>query len=256
MVTWTFVPLEYVRREGSDVFVTSTSPFSAGSLGKASPAEKRERQAYFEELLRSIAWHLGSEHVPVFLSFNGENRRMDKGCVGHAVAAGVLQPPQNGPDGYVVSVTLAAKSGGASEMKVSGIGRFKRSYREYVLSKHSDLDLTIQEGSDKEYYFKGRDFPPHLRLKHSFTSSTVTLVCEGPWKSVASAVLTDIPNSLWIEPHESTLHLSTKISPIDLQKPVEDQTDIIDEAMEAAHRLFPYAILIQEAARSEERSRT
>ncbi|MFQ3451760.1 hypothetical protein PMN64_00325 [Bradyrhizobium sp. UFLA01-814] len=257
MATWTFIPLDYVRQEGSDVFVTSTSPFSVESLGKTSPAENSERQAYFEGLLRSIAWHLGSEHVPVFLNFNGENRRMDKGCVGHAVAAGVLQPPRNGPDGYVASVTLVTKSGSVSEAGASDVSRFKQSYRAYVLSKFKDFELTVQEGNDKEYYFKGRDFPPHMRLKHSFTSSAVTLVCEGPWKSIARTALTNnIPGSLSIDVHKGTLHLSTKVSPIDFRKPVEDQTGIIDEVMEAARRLLPYAIAVQEAARIDQSSRS
>lgn len=249
MVAWTFVPLDYIKRdEGTDVFVASATPFKADELGKATPARDKDRQKRFEELLRNIAWHLGADQVPVFVSFNGEKRRMDKGCIGHAVAAGVLDAPQNGPDGYIVNVTLAVQSGGTIRNERIELARFKQDYRAYVLSKYKQFDLTLQTGGDKEYYFKGIDFPTSMRLKHSFIKSSVILVCEGPWKDVASKALVDVPESMWIERHERTLDLATKTQPIDFTAPVERQTHLIDAAMEAAERLLPYATLVQQAA--------
>jgi hypothetical protein len=107
MPEWVFVPLEFEPRpEGkSDVFVKSSEPFPA-ELGQTVPAKDSERQAFFEDQLRRIAWHLGDDIVPVFLDFNGDRRRMDKGCVGHAVASGAIEPPANGADGYVTHVKL------------------------------------------------------------------------------------------------------------------------------------------------------
>ncbi len=97
MPSWTFLPLDYKALPAfNDVFVRETEPFDANALGKTLPARKSERQAHFESLLRDIAWHLGSQSVPVFVSFNGDQRRMDKGCVGAAVAAKFLEPPVNG----------------------------------------------------------------------------------------------------------------------------------------------------------------
>jgi hypothetical protein len=90
----------------SDVFVRSSEPFT-GDMGKVTPAADQERQVFFEDQLRRIAWHLGSDTIPVFLDFNGDKRRMDKGCVGHAVASGLLAPPTNGPGGFVTHVQLA-----------------------------------------------------------------------------------------------------------------------------------------------------
>jgi len=69
------------------------------------------RQKHFESQLRKIAWHLGSDTVPVFLDFNGEKRRADKGCLGHAVANSVLLPVQNSAEGYVTHVQLKVVSG-------------------------------------------------------------------------------------------------------------------------------------------------
>ena len=74
--------------------------------------------------------------------------------------------------------------------------RFKQDYRAYVLSKYKQFDLTLQPGGDRGYYFKAVGFPPYMRLVHSFTKSTIALVCEGRWKTVASATLVDLPKSM------------------------------------------------------------
>jgi hypothetical protein len=107
MPEWTIVPLDYEPVSGqSDVFVKATSPIDAASLGKTTPAPTTARQADFHEYLKRISWHLGSRSIPIFLDFNGDRRRMDKGCIGHAVAAGVLKAPINGREG-VSHVELA-----------------------------------------------------------------------------------------------------------------------------------------------------
>ncbi|MFC4594097.1 hypothetical protein [Sphingobium tyrosinilyticum] len=100
MHEWMAVPMDYEPLSGhSDVFVKAASPIDADSIGKTTPAPTTARQAYFHDYLKRISWHLGTQSIPVFLDFNGERRRMDKGCIGHAVAAGVLKPPINGSDG-------------------------------------------------------------------------------------------------------------------------------------------------------------
>jgi hypothetical protein len=239
MVAWTFVPLDYAKRdEGSEVFVVSETPFKADDLGKTTQARDKERQRWFEELLRNIAWHLGTQHVPVFVNFNGDKRRMDKGCVGHAVAARILELPKDSPEGYVVTVTLSQPGVSARQENLELV-RFKQDYRAYVLSKYRQFDLTLQTGGDKEYYFRATNFPTYMRFKHSFTKSSVILVFEGRWKDVASTALSDIPDSMWIERHERTLDLATKTDPIDFTAAAEKQTHLIDAAMQAAVRLLP-----------------
>lgn len=113
MPEWTLVPLDYERWSGgtSDVFAGSTTPFTADLL-KTTPASSRARQAHFEETVRRLAWHLGSSTIPVFVDFNGNRRRMDKGCVGHAVASGFLKRPVNGPADYVTHVELSEAAAG------------------------------------------------------------------------------------------------------------------------------------------------
>ena len=250
MPVWTFLPLDYDKyAKGTETFVASMSAIDANTLGKTTPAKDAERQEHFVRLLENIAWHLGSANIPVFLSFNGDRRRMDKGCIGHAVAAGILEAPKNGPEGSIVSVTLAAPSDGVSENGRIELARFKQDYRAYVLGKYKQFDLTVQPGRDREYYFREIGFPPHMRLKHSFTASSVALVCEGPWKDLASVALVNkIPPSLRIELHTSTLHLIAGTEPIDFTEPVEKQTHLIDAAMNAAQQLLPYAVQVQRLA--------
>ena len=251
MPLWTPLPLDYDKyAKGTETYVTSETVFEANSLSKITPAKDTERQQHFVRLLKSIAWHLGSRNVPVFLSFNGDKRRMDKGCIGHAVAAGVLEAPKNGPEGYIVSVTLSAQTDDAAKNGRIELARFKQDYRAYVLSKYKQFDLTFQTGGDKEYYFKATDFPTYMRLKHSFTKSSVILVFEGPWRHVALTALANIPDTMAIEHHERTLDLVTKTQPIDFTSPVEEQTHQIDAAMEAAERLLPYAKQVQQAGSS------
>jgi hypothetical protein len=110
MTNWVWVPLDYEPLAGSnDVFVKATSTFDASSLAKITPARDRDRQAHFEKQLRYVAWHLGTNTVPVFLNFNGVQLRTDKECVGHAVAAGFLRVPVDGPEGYIIQVELSSK---------------------------------------------------------------------------------------------------------------------------------------------------
>jgi hypothetical protein len=250
MPVWTPLPLEYDKyAKGTETFVASTTVIDANSLGKSTAAGDTERQEHFVRLLKSIAWHLGSDNVPVFLSFNGDERRMDKGCIGHAVAAGVLDAPKNGPEGYMVSVTLSAQTGGTGKNGKIELGKFKQDYRAYVLSKYMQFELTVQSGKDKEYYFREVGFPPQMRLKHSFTTSSVVLVCEGRWKDLASAALANkIPDTMRIELHPGTLHLIARTEPIDFTEPVEKQSHLIDAAMNAAQQLLPYATRVQQAA--------
>ncbi|TGV61069.1 hypothetical protein EN784_01330 [bacterium M00.F.Ca.ET.141.01.1.1] len=116
MSEWTLISLDYEplyrdpKGAGTEVFVKSASTFSASSFGKISRAADQRRQMFFEEKLQNIAWHLGSDTIPIFIDFNGDRRRMDKGCIGHALAPpAFLTRPVDGPDGYVTHVTIAQR---------------------------------------------------------------------------------------------------------------------------------------------------
>lgn len=91
---------------GSHVFVKSASVFRAASLGKITPATDSQRQAHFHRQLALIARSLRTPRIPVFFESNGRRLRLDKGCIGHAVAAGVIANPRDSSRGYVEHVDL------------------------------------------------------------------------------------------------------------------------------------------------------
>lgn len=106
MPVWTEVDWAYEPyADGSQTFVASRDGFAASSLAKTGAAADSRRQGHFERLLLRLSEETGPK-IAVFVSFAGARRRMDKGCVGHAVARGFLAAPENGPEGYVTRVAL------------------------------------------------------------------------------------------------------------------------------------------------------
>src|ERR1700722_12801270 len=97
-----------IRDYPRDSFLRSDRKgFSAASLGKNTPAATRARQQLFQSQLIEISRTLRTASIPVFLNIQGRLCRLDKGCIGHAVAAGFLLGPANGHEGVVEVVTLA-----------------------------------------------------------------------------------------------------------------------------------------------------
>ena len=91
---------------GSDVFARAKTTFSAGSLRKTTTAANKVRQDYFEQQLFRLSGYLNSSVIPVFLDW-GSQRRMDKGCIGHSIARGFLEPVSDGDNGYVEYVRIS-----------------------------------------------------------------------------------------------------------------------------------------------------
>lgn len=107
MPDWVPIPLDYEPWSSgdSDVFTAAADPIVAPLPIRASVSSARQR--HFEDQLRRIAWLIGEDTIPIHLDFNGTRRRMDTGCLGHALANGVIAPPENGPTGYVERIVLS-----------------------------------------------------------------------------------------------------------------------------------------------------
>ena len=92
--------------DGNPVFVKSRDGIRA-DFGKNTPAKDRERQAYFNSWLDRLAEHLNVRRIPIFIEWSsGELMRMDKGCIGHALAAGKISEVVVGSDGFVSHIIL------------------------------------------------------------------------------------------------------------------------------------------------------
>ena len=91
---------------GADRATSSQGPAgSLGPIGKTTTTD-RARQAYFPAQLIRITRMIGEPVIPVFIDFRGGRRRLDKGCIGHPIAAGVLEPPVDNAEGFVDQVRL------------------------------------------------------------------------------------------------------------------------------------------------------
>jgi hypothetical protein len=92
----------------SDVFPRARDTFASSTLRKTTAAQDRNRQDHFEAQLLRLSEYFGGMTLPVYLEWGGR-RRMDKGCIGHSVARGFLQPVRDGSAGFVEQVTLSGR---------------------------------------------------------------------------------------------------------------------------------------------------
>jgi hypothetical protein len=110
MPEYTPINLPYAVLGPGRVWVDSRSTFRAQSLGKYSDPGS-DRQAHFHTQLLRLSNHLGSLRLPVFVNWPGAGcLRMDKGCIGHAVAAGFLRQPEDSAAGYITHVEIAGEA--------------------------------------------------------------------------------------------------------------------------------------------------
>jgi hypothetical protein len=104
MPTYQSVPFDL--DEGVWTFLRQSKiGFSASSIDRASVPTSEPRQLKFQLELELLKAHFGGDKIPVFLNFPSKKAvRLDKGCVGHAIANGVLRHPENGPNRIVEEV--------------------------------------------------------------------------------------------------------------------------------------------------------
>ncbi|MBX9663319.1 hypothetical protein [Novosphingobium sp.] len=93
------IPIRFEPWEGSPqpVFREKTkTPFSAEEVRQEGVADGSERQAHFERQLKQISEVMPDGRIPVFSRWqDGVKRRVDLGCVGHALARNVILPPED-----------------------------------------------------------------------------------------------------------------------------------------------------------------
>ena len=104
---YTRVAIDYAPMDATKLFVKDVSTFSASSLQKLTDPKSSRLHHFKRELVR-LSDAVGSRRVPVFVQWPNAGRlRMDKGCVGQALAAGFILDLTNGDGGYVSHVELA-----------------------------------------------------------------------------------------------------------------------------------------------------
>ncbi|MGY2995072.1 hypothetical protein [Mesorhizobium sp. URHB0026] len=180
MPEWTFLPLDYDPwTKGTDVFVQNADTFAADSFERTTRTPDPQRQQFFEQMLFNISWHLGSERIPVFIDFNGDRRRMDPGCIGHALAEpSFLSAVQDGPDGYVIHVWIKPKVGSSTDLQLSDdtTALWKRIY-ETASKEHPELAMKSpgSKGARSNWVIFKADLPPKITIDWKINKGTVDL---------------------------------------------------------------------------------
>ncbi len=108
MPSYQSVPLDYQPWEGQQpVFRVGKETFRASEYRQVRPAEGSSRQLHFEEQLHRIARATGTSVVPIYIRWaGGSEMRLDRGCVGHAIRRGFLEPVTDSENGYVSHVII------------------------------------------------------------------------------------------------------------------------------------------------------
>ena len=103
-----YLRIPYDPNEGQWILLRASSKtFSAREVRRSAVVNSSARQVSFEALLRQLSNYVGDNTVPVFISTPTKGEvRLDRGCIGHAVANGVLEATEDSSSGYVEFVTL------------------------------------------------------------------------------------------------------------------------------------------------------
>lgn len=106
MPHYTRVHLNYEPyHSGNPVFVKSLDGFPP-IFGKTT-ASNEDRQIFFNQQIARLMDVFPNGPIPVFIEWgSGEQNRMDRGCVGHAVNAQMLVVDALDPDGCVSHVLV------------------------------------------------------------------------------------------------------------------------------------------------------
>ena len=106
MPEFTRIDADYQPQGKARVWSQGSKTYSWRQRGKLSSPDSA-RQTQFERELLILSEALGSDDVPVYVSWrNAPRRRMDWGNIGHAVASGFLEEPEDNGQGFVSQVRL------------------------------------------------------------------------------------------------------------------------------------------------------
>ncbi|TGV61070.1 hypothetical protein EN784_01335 [bacterium M00.F.Ca.ET.141.01.1.1] len=247
---WTFLPLDYEPWiNGEDLFVRSADTFAAEFLERAKRAPDPQRRQFFEDMLLSISWHLGSDAIPVFIDFNGDRRRMDPGCIDDALAEPrFLSTPQNGPDGYVTHVSIAPRVAlQAAGQKLDDMTTLWKRIYETASKEHPELAMKSPgpKGAGSNWVIFKADLPPKVTIDWKITKAKVDLSFWPGASAMPSAGmdLSALAQATLTKPSVLTLG-ATKVVTVPVSAPGSTPTQLasekIQEALQVASELYKF----------------
>jgi len=123
---------------------------------------------------------------------------------------------------------------------------FHMEYWEHVQRNHPRIHMhrPTNKGSKSNWIImKGHDFPKGVKIHHKVDQQTVELGFQGRRVEEISDAKSDWPEDILIIQKGKTASLMIRVPTIDLEVAVALQIDAIEEALGAAYRLMPFAIL-------------
>lgn len=126
----------------------------------------------------------------------------------------------------------------------------KTAYREFVRARYPQLQASLQEGRDREYYLKAAGVPPGVRFKHAFFRGEVSLIFEKAWVPNAQRHLRgNLPEGAWTVQHGGELHVRMPVEVMDPLLQFEEQEEIAAKALDQIGTLVALALSVADAPR-------
>ncbi|CDX58746.1 hypothetical protein MPL3365_30285 [Mesorhizobium plurifarium] len=249
MPEWTFLPLDYEPpTSGRDLFVHSVDTFAAESLERRKRALDPQCWQFFKKMLLNIAWHLGSDAIPVFIDFNGDRRRMDQDWINQALAEpSFLSAPENGPDGYVTHVSIAPKATPTAPAAPNDMTTLWKRIYETASKEHPELAMKPpgSKGPGSTWVIFKADLPPKITIDWKIGKAAVDLSFwpGAPAMPSADLDLSALAQATSTKPSVQTLGMTKVITvPVSAPGPTPAQLgeQKVKEALQVASALYKF----------------
>jgi hypothetical protein len=125
---------------------------------------------------------------------------------------------------------------------------FHLSYWEYLSQNHPRIQMTRPDkrGSKSNWIImKGINFPKGVQLHHKFDQRMIELGFNGRTVEDVFAIKADWPEDIIVVQKGKTASLVIRVPPIDMNLTAKSQAAALEEALQAAYRLLPYATLFK-----------
>lgn len=134
------------------------------------------------------------------------------------------------------------------KMAVSRVNTvFHREYWEHLQRKHRQLHMAPpgDKGAGSTWLImKGSNFPKGVSLNHKLLQDAIDLSFDGATVDQILSAKQDWPDDMLIVPAKGSASIRIKVPRIEMKNGVLSQLEAIDNALDAAHRLLPFAVLL------------
>ncbi|MGI8840345.1 MAG: hypothetical protein ACR2F8_06150 [Caulobacteraceae bacterium] len=127
------------------------------------------------------------------------------------------------------------------------ITAFHHDYWEHLQRKHRRLSMVApgdKGGGSTWVVLKGQSFPKGVSLNHKLSSDVMDLTFAGGTVDQILGTKSNWPDDIAVVAAKGSASLRIRVPHVDMKIGVAAQIDAIDEALEAAHRLAPFATLL------------